>query len=115
MVATRITNPVTGQEGRCKARYQSVLRSDENDSTQVLTFDDVPMWVTAYFDDRLWLVAEKSTSLSHIEGRHLLLASMDRRQPVAALFHETWVNYFLRNRSHVHFNWWDDQSNDQST
>lgn len=108
MAASRVVNPVTGQKGRCYNRHQSYLKSDHNDEPQIIDFDDVPLWITAYYNGRLWMVAEKSEGISHIEGRHMLLGAIDNRQPTTAIIHETWVDYFLRNRSDIHFNWWDE-------
>lgn len=73
------------------------------------SFDDIPEWVTTYFQGRVWLVRDKGENLSTHDGRHLELWAMDNKDPSVFIIHEDMVNGWLKNRVVIHFNWWDTQ------
>lgn len=101
-------NPATGYNTETERRYERRLYNyDGADEVLPFTFDDIPMWVTVYYRDRLWLVSDKSDQLSSVKGRHLELGALDREEPGREIIHESWINKWLHDRNRIHFNWWE--------
>lgn len=90
-------------KGSIDARYQSEPAQKVREGP--LTFDDIPPWCTAYYDDDIWWVNRKGDDITTADGRHIQLRSQTSES--VAIIHEGFINLWLLQREKIHFNIWE--------
>lgn len=71
----------------------------------IIGYEDIPEWCSAYFDDNIWWVSDKGEGLSDAPGRHMELFSQTSTDIV--IIHEDFINGWLAHRRNIHFNTWE--------
>lgn len=72
-----------------------------------LTYEDIPLWCTTYYDDKAWLVHEKGDDVSPEPGEHIVLWALHNEGPEYMIIHEKWIDSWLEQKRKIHFNVWD--------
>lgn len=71
---------------------------------QPITFSDLERWIRVLWEDgREYMITDKGDHIHPEDGNHLEVFAMDRNQPQRLLFHESWVNEWLKKPDTAYF------------